>query len=149
MFSRGAKVVAALLGGAALSLAVPMLPAVGQGSPPVAGVRLSSPAKVADGGAVAFVPVLIACPAGAQPFVQVQLTERSGHLIAQGFGNTFNVVCTGGIQQVVVAVTPSNAPFVAGVAFGRANISVCSPFDGCSSGFDQRNVKLVVKHKPV
>jgi len=122
-----------------------MLPAVGDSSPPVAAIRLSSPARIADRGAVAFVPVLIACPAGDQPGIQVQLTERSGHAIAQGFGSGFNVVCTGGIQRVVIAVTPTNKPFVAGVAFGQAQMFDCSPFVGCATGNDQRNVKLVVK----
>ena len=139
----GAKVAAAILGAAGVTLAIPMLPAVGQSSPPVAGIKLQSPAKIADKGAVVFVSALIACPAGDTPNVNVELTERSGHAIAEGDGFA-DPTCTGGIQTVSLAVSPQYAPFISGIAFGQGEIEDCNAFS-CSQAFTQRNVKLTVK----
>jgi hypothetical protein len=141
-----AKVAAALMVGGGLALAVPMLPAVGQSSTPVAGVKLQGSGTYADGGAVAFVSVLVACPAGDEPGLGVSLTEKSGHAIASGSGSPATLVCTGGIQTVKVAVTANNKPFVAGTAFGEADFFDCNNA-GCASAYDQGNVKLVAKKK--
>jgi hypothetical protein len=141
-----AKVAAALMVGGGLALALPMLPAVGQSSTPVGGIRLQTSGTYADGGAVAFVTVLVACPPGDEPGVSVSLTERSGHAIASGSGSPAALVCTGGIQAVKIAVTPTNKPFVTGTAFGQADLFDCNPFE-CFSVTDQRNVKLVAKKK--
>jgi hypothetical protein len=128
----------ALVGIAAVPAAIGIqaLPAVGQSSPSVAAIRLGS-GKIAARGAVAYTSAIIACPAGAQAFIQVQLTERSGNGIAQGYGNA-QPLCTGNIQDISVPVTASIKPFVRGTAFGQAQIFLN---DG-SNNSDTRNVKL-------
>lgn len=145
-FKLMAKVAAALMCGAGLTLAIPMLPAVGQSSPPGNAIRLKSPAVIADRGAVVFATISFTCPAGDEPSLSLTITERSGHFIAQGFGNPPQEVCTGDNQKATVAVTPSNRPFVAGTAFGQASLFDCS-FDGCSNSTDQGNIKLAFKKK--
>jgi hypothetical protein len=140
------KVAAVVMCGAGLALAVPMLPAVGLNSTPVAALRLQSSGTFADGGAVAFATALVACPAGDQPGLSITLTEKSGHAIAQGSGSPPALVCTGGIQTVKVAITPENKPFVAGTAFGQADFFDCN-LGGCASSNAQGNVKLVAQKK--
>jgi hypothetical protein len=136
-----AKLAALAVVGFPVMLAVQALPAVGQSSPPVAGIRLGSGAKIADRGAVVFSHVLIACPAGDSTVVQVQLTERSGGGIAQGFGFA-NPTCNGNIQTITIPVPAANKPFVHGTAFGQASIDVFDPSGGFNSNSDSRNVKL-------
>lgn len=136
-----AKLAALAIAGVPVMLGVQALPAVGQSSPPVAGIRLVSGAKIADRGAVVFSHVLIACPPGDSTVVQVQLTERSGGGIAQGFGFA-NPTCNGNIQTISVPVPAVNKPFVPGTAFGQASIDVFDPIGGFNSNSDSRNVKL-------
>jgi len=145
MFKTGVKFAAALMGVAGMTLAVGILPAVGQASVPVAGIKLKAPGLVADRGAVVFESVLIACPAGDEPNVSIEITERSGNAIAQGDAGV-NPVCTGGIQTVSLAVTPVNKPFVVGTAFAQAEIFDCGPF-GCAQATSQGNLKLKLKAK--
>ncbi len=122
------------------ALAIPALPAVGQSSAPVAGVRLTGKGTIGARGAVASTGVQIACPATDVAFIQVQVTERSGNAIAQGTGQS-QAKCNGNIKTVSVPVTPVNKPFVVGKAFGEASIYICD-MNGCSSNTDARNVKL-------
>jgi hypothetical protein len=132
------KVVAATAGG--LALALPQLPAVGQSSSPVAAIRLASSARIADRGAVAFPTATVVCPEGDVGQVSIELTETSGHAIAQGYGYDL-VNCTGQFQDVQVALTPSLKPFVVGNAYGQSSIFVCD-LSGCGSNNSNRTVKL-------
>jgi hypothetical protein len=131
----------ALIGvvGVPATIGIQALPAVGQSSPPVAGIRLGS-GRIADRGAVAFVTVHIACPAGDPTNVTVQLTERSGNGIAQGGGFT-QATCNGNIQDVTVPVPAFNRPWVRGTAFGQGTIEVFDP-SGVNGNSDARNVTL-------
>lgn len=140
--SRTAVFAAGLIGVAAITFALPVMPAVGQASVPTAAIRVKPQGKIADRGAVAFVPVRIACPAGMQAEVGVSLTERSGKNLATGTAYTERT-CTGAFQTVTVTVTPTNAPFVRGTAFATANLILCAPF--CSGTTDQRGLRLVKK----
>lgn len=127
--SNRTKLSGALIAGMGLALAVPASQAVGLSSPPSPTIRVVSPGKIADRGAVAFVTVRVACPAGEQQSASLQLTERSGNGVAQGFGSA-PVSCTGNFQRVTITMTANTKPFVPGNAFAQAQLFAECAFPG-------------------
>jgi hypothetical protein len=107
----------AIILGSALAAAIPVLPAVGQDSPPHPVVDIGTGRLVAKGAAV-DVPVTYTCGPGdlVFGFLDVQLSQRTQQgRLAQGFGFTDDIVCDGTPHTVIVRVTPD--AFFGGVAF--------------------------------
>jgi hypothetical protein len=107
----------AIILGSALAAAIPVLPAVGQDSPPHPVVDIGTGRLVAKGAAV-DVPVTYTCGPGDLVFgyLYVDLSQRTQQgRLAQGFGFTDDIVCDGTPHTVIVRVTPD--PFFGGVAF--------------------------------
>jgi hypothetical protein len=107
----------AIILGSALAAAIPVLPAVGQDSPPHPVVDIGTGRLVAKGAAV-DVPVTYTCGPGDLEFgfLEVQLTQRTQQgRLAQGFGFTNDIVCDGTAHTVIVRVTAGS--FFGGVAF--------------------------------
>ena len=107
----------AIILGSALAAAIPILPAVGQDSPPHPVVDIGTGRLVAKGAAV-DVPVTYTCGPGDLDFgyLFVNLSQRTQQgRLAQGFGFTDDIVCDGTPHTVIVRVTPD--PYFGGVAF--------------------------------
>ena len=76
--------------------------------------------------------------------VFVQVTERVGSAIAQGFGFT-SVSCDGSMQKITVVVTAnSEKAFKRGHALAQSQISGCLKI--CGSESDSRDI-LIAKAK--
>jgi hypothetical protein len=113
-------------------------------------VELGDTGTVIAKGAGAVVPVEVTClPSEIPPFpfppfpgsgVSVQLTQRSGNRIAQGFGSA-NVVCDGTPQTVYVQVTAQQAPFKNGQALATATMYHCD-VSGCHPASDSEEIEL-------
>jgi hypothetical protein len=131
--SAGAVVAFALPAGAAVSLQ--------SQSPPVAAVKLGDRAKLDAKGAVVFPTVKVTCSPGSFAQLTVQVTEAVGNDIASGSTSQEIEPCTGKVQNLTIAVTPTNHPFRKGVAFGQAWLTVCS--FGCHTFRDEHNIQIV------
>jgi hypothetical protein len=113
-----------------LLLGLPLL-AVGVATPASAqtapSVEVSSATVVARGAALDLTAT-VTCGAGYIGYLSINVTERSGSGIAQGYGST-SFVCTGEPQTVTVSLIAqgSGAPFRVGTAVLNASISACSP----------------------
>lgn len=68
------------------------------------------------------------------------VTEAVGNNIASGTAYTY-VSCTGNVQSVTVAVTPTQHPFRKGTAFGQARLSSCTT-GGCLEASDERVIQI-------
>jgi len=148
--------IAAVVLGLALALAVPVLPAIGQQSPPMsppdspptspplrAEVSLTGTGRIEARGAVTFVEVEASCTGAAEGDLFVRVTQRRLLRVTEGSGST-TIPC-GEPATVEVAVTPSRglAPFRGGNAFAAADLAVCSPVTGtCATADDEQVVRL-------
>jgi len=135
---------AAVVVGAGLAFGIPALPAVGQVSPPaIMSVQLTGEATLVAKGAALSVPVEVRCPAGS-PFqgLSVQVTQRAGSKIANGFGGTNDFVCTGATQIVTVTVQAQGAAFKKGPAAGQATLFACTTDFGCTSVTDTGTIDI-------
>jgi hypothetical protein len=97
----------AIILGSALAAAIPVLPAVGQDSPPHPVVDIDTGRLVAKGAAV-DVPVTYTCGPGDLVFgyLYVNLSQRTQQgRLAQGSGYTDDIVCDGTPHTVIVRVT--------------------------------------------
>ena len=115
-------------------------------------VRVGDTATLTAKGAGVLVPVDVTCtgfgfpPPPFPPFpggsnsVSVQLTQRSGNRIAQGFGSAA-VTCDGIPHTVDVLVTASQAPFKHGSALATASMFLCD-FSGCHGASDSRDITV-------
>ena len=130
----------AVVAGVAAGFVVPPLTAVSESSPPAPTVRIGRTATLGAKGATLKVPVTFNCPPGDGGSLQVQVNERSGNGIAQGFGGR-NITCTGGIQHVVVTVTAFDKPFKPGTAHVQAFLYECGQFD-CTQTTVDRDVRV-------
>ena len=104
---------------------------------------MNSPATLVAKGAGADLTVQIECAGARSAFVDVSLTERSGSLIASGFGST-QVGCTNQNQTVLVHVTAqSGKVFKKGTGIADGFISACTTnFKVCGSEEDQRTIDI-------
>ena len=123
------KVVAAVVAiaaGAVLALFVAGGPAVAFFSGGLfLDVQVESPATLVARGAAVDVPLEVTCNATGSAFVQVNVTQKAGSGVAQGFGST-EVGCTGSGQQVIVRVQASGGKtFKQGTAVADAQIFGC------------------------
>jgi hypothetical protein len=91
-------------------------------------VQVESPATLVARGAAVDVPLEITCNATGSVTVYVQVTQRSGSGIAEGFGYT-SVGCTGSGQRVVVRVSAFSGgkSFKQGTAVADAEVFGCRP----------------------
>jgi len=115
-------------------------------------VRLGDTATLTAKGAGVLVPVEVTCagfgfpPPPFPPFpggsnsVTVQVNQRSGNRIAQGFGSA-NVTCDGTPHTVDVLVTAQQAPFKHGTALATASMFVCD-FGGCHTATDSHDIQI-------
>jgi hypothetical protein len=116
--------VMAIAAGALVATVLPSSADVSAQSPPVAAVRIESPATLVARGAAVATQVTVVCQPGAPGFLGVEVTENAGGKIAKGFGST-NITCTGGFQTITVnVVAEPTIPFRAGTAFGDAFLSL-------------------------
>jgi hypothetical protein len=137
------RLLAAIGVGGGLAFAVPVLPAVGQVSPPaVVSVEVGDEASLVARGAAVLVPVEIRCPAGSTGFLSVRVTQRAGSRIASGVGSTSDFVCTGATQTVEVLVPAQDQAFKKGAAIADASLFVCGP-TFCGSVSDTENIEIV------
>ena len=140
---RALGIAAAAVGaGAAMALALPAGAAVSlqSQSPPVGAVKLGNRATLDANGAVIFTALGVTCPPGTEAFYTVTVTEAVGNNIASGSVSSEVDACTGSPEQFSVAVTPTQHPFRTGVAFGQAQLTVCS--FTCKTFRDQHNVQI-------
>jgi hypothetical protein len=115
-------------------------------------VELGDTATLLSKGAGLVVPVEVTCdpnqfpPFPFPPFpspspsVSVQVTQRSGNRIAQGFGYA-PVMCTGTPQTVNVQLTAQQAPFKHGTALATATVFLCDS-TGCHSASDTEEIRI-------
>ena len=137
------RLVAAIGVGGGLALAIPVLPAVGQISPPsVLSVEVGDEATLVARGAGVLVPIEVRCPAGGTGFLSVRVTQRAGSRIASGSGSTSDFVCTGATQTVEVLVHAQGQAFKRGPAVAEASLFVCSEFF-CEQVTDTENIEIV------
>ena len=137
------RLVAAIGVGGGLALATPVLPAVGQISPPsVLSVEVGDEATLVARGAAVLVPIEVQCPAGSTGFLSVRLTQRAGSRIASGSGSTSDFVCTGATQTVEVLVHAQDQAFKRGPAVAEASLFICGPFF-CEQVIDTENIEIV------
>jgi hypothetical protein len=72
----------------------------------------------------------------------VQVTQRAGSRIANGFGGTSDFACTGATQVVNVLVPAQGNAFKKGPAVAQASLFACSPDFGCQSVTDTENIDI-------
>jgi len=119
--SRWAKIAAPIVFGATIALTIPTLAAVGQNSPPGNAVAFAGNATLVAKGLQVTVPVQITCPAGIGGQINVNLSERSGKAIAQGYGYS-QVGCTGQPETLLLTVNAQNVVFKPGTALASASL---------------------------
>lgn len=104
-------------------------------------VQVESPAHLVARGAAVDVPLEVTCNATFAD-LQVNVTQKSGSGVAQGFGFT-SVGCTGSGQQVTVRVQASGGKtFKQGVAVASAEIFGCRS-NVCGSETDSEVIDIV------
>jgi hypothetical protein len=104
-------------------------------------VQVESPARMVSRGAAVDVTLEVTCnsPFGADVFVNV--TQRSGSGVAQGFGFE-SVGCTGSGEQITVRVQASGGKaFKQGTAVASAEIFGCNNVT-CGSETDSEVIQL-------
>lgn len=133
----------ALVGaGAVLALLSTSSPAVGYYSGGLfLDVAVQSPAHLVAKGAAVTVPVQVTCTANGDAYVSVQVTERVGNKIANGYAST-SVSCTGGYQTLLLTVPASGARrFAKGQAVASADIFGCTR-TFCGSEQSQSTIRI-------
>ena len=134
----------AIVGGFAAAALVPVAPALSEELPPplVIDVEVVNTATVGARGSVAFVTVEFSWTRDPDfAFVSVQLAQRSGSGIAEGFGDA-EVTCDGALQEATLPVTASGRAFKKGIAFASASGVICD-FESCAEDQDAEEIQLV------
>ncbi|MCA1672626.1 MAG: hypothetical protein LC799_10630 [Actinobacteria bacterium] len=103
-------------------------------------VALGGSGTLVAKGAGVVVPVTVTCAPSQFNSVDVQLSQRSGNGIVQGYGSA-NVVCDGTPHTVDVLVSAQGAPFKQGAALARASMFVCD-FSGCHQASDSGEIRI-------
>jgi hypothetical protein len=129
--------------GAALAFAMPASAGVNlqSESPGVGAVDLGKRARLDANGAVVFAPVTVACMPNAYAYLTVKVTQANGDSIASGQKTREVKPCNGKKQKVELSVTPTQRPFRTGVAWGEAELSVCTNY--CRSLSDEHLITIV------
>jgi hypothetical protein len=96
-------------------------------------------------GAAVLVSAEVTCdPTTTSKSLSVQLTQRAGNRIVQGFNSTDAFVCDGTPQTVEVAVSAQNRPFRKGAAVAQATLFACDEFFNCGNvAADTEEVEVV------
>ena len=130
--------------GAALAFAVPANAGVNvqSESPGVAAVALGAKARLDAEGAVVFAPVKVTCAPGSDAYLTVTVTQAVGDAIASGQRSRTISPCTGKPQKIELAVNPTQRPFRKGVAYGAAELGICTPAR-CTTVVDEHNIQIV------
>jgi hypothetical protein len=140
--ARLAVAVVAILAGSVLALFATTGPAVAFFSGGLfLDVQVESPARLVSRGAAVDVTLEVTCnsPFGADVFVNV--TQRSGSGVAQGFGSE-SVGCTGSGEQITVRVHEfGGKPFKQGTAVVSAEIFGCNNVT-CGSETDSEVIEI-------
>jgi len=106
-------------------------------------VQVQSPATLVSRGAAVDLPLQIVCTSN-RAEVDVQVTQRAGSEIAQGFAFT-DVTCEGDLQQVHIIVPAGGGKaFKKGTAVVQAQIFGCLGRT-CGSESDTATIDLVKK----
>ncbi|MGH2717181.1 MAG: hypothetical protein ACRDJU_01195 [Actinomycetota bacterium] len=115
-------------------------------------VRIHDGTLITKGAAVS-VPVTVTCPPTTVPpgfnSLSVQVIERSGNGVAQGFGSPDTVTCDNAPHTVDVTITDSGQKaFKNGTAFGSASLEVCtlSGPQPCTTATDSRDITISNGH---
>jgi hypothetical protein len=88
-------------------------------------VQVQSPARLVARGAAVDVPLEVTCSGTSSADVYVNVSQKAGSGVAQGFGYT-SVGCTGSGQQVIVRIQASGGKtFKQGTAVASAEIFAC------------------------
>ena len=137
----------AVAAGAVLAFALPAGAAVTvqSQSPPAATVKLGSTATLDANGAVVFAPVKVVCRPGQYASLSVTVAENVNGDIASG--TTYQEIeqCDGTVQNLQVAVIPTQKAFKKGIAFGQAKLEY-SGNNGYHTAVDQHNIQIVERH---
>jgi hypothetical protein len=125
----------------ALGLAVAVVPTLSAVAQPTLTIEVGDTATLIAKGAAVSVPVTYSCSSDSSDSlfgtIGVRVTQRiGGKMVAQGQGQTSDLICDGTLRIANIAVTPSNnAAFKQGVAFvDQANFFACDEFV-CTSVF--------------
>lgn len=113
-------------------------------------LQVDKTAKLVARGAALSVTVVVTCdpstmspePKPPAPSLSVQVTERVGRTVENGYGSASDVVCDGTPHTVPVWVTAQSRGFRRGVAFAKADIFSCDEF-GCTGASDAREIRIV------
>lgn len=109
---------------------------------------------LADGAAVA-IPLRVSCDRGTVPNVGIEISQRSGRMVAKANGGENGFVCDGTPHDVQVFVHAQQFAFSRGTAFVTASVFSCNigfppiplPFPGSSttgcSARSSRTTRLV------
>ena len=137
-----AAAVVAIIAGASFALFAPSGPAVAFSSGGLfLDVQVESPARLVARGAAVDVPLEVTCNAIGSASVSVNVTQKSGSGVAQGFGFE-NVGCTGSGQQIVIRVQASGGKtFKQGIAVATAQIFGCNNIT-CGSETDSETIDI-------
>jgi hypothetical protein len=106
-------------------------------------VQVESPARLVARGAAVDVPLEVTCSGTSTADVFINVSQKAGSGVAQGFGFT-SVGCTGSGQQVVVRAQASGGKtFKQGPAVASAEISGCTAnFSVCGSETDSEAIQV-------
>jgi hypothetical protein len=137
------KMGAALFVGGGLTLAMPVMNAVGQGSPPTSSVSINPNATLLARGVAVEVVLRVVCPASSSTAqIGTTLSEAIGGRTVTSSSNFQSITCTGTTQRVVALITAPGIPWKTGPALAQATISQCTPFTGCTSASAFKVVKI-------
>jgi hypothetical protein len=104
-------------------------------------VQVQSPARLVARGAAVDVPVEVTCNASGPVDVFVNVSQKSGSGVAQGFGSA-SVGCTGSGQQIVVrAQAFGGKAFKQGTAVASAEVFGCRP-NICGNETDSEAIQI-------
>jgi hypothetical protein len=111
---------------------------------PTGTVEIEDTALLLANGAAILVSVDVACdPTTTFKSLSVQLTQRAGNRILQGFNSTDAFVCDGTPQTVELAVSASSRPFRKGVAAAQATLFACDQFSCGNVAADAEEIEIV------
>ena len=111
---------------------------------PTGTVEIEDTALLLGNGAAVLISAEVTCDSTtAFKSLSVQLTQRAGNRILQGFNSTEAFVCDGTPQTVEVAVSASGRPFRKGVAAAQATLFACDEFSCGNVATDAEEIEIV------
>jgi hypothetical protein len=127
----------------ALATAILLIPTLAIAQP-TGTVEIEDTAPLLAKGAAVLVSAEVTCdPTTTFKSLSMQLTQRVGNQIVQGFNSTNVFVCDGTPQTVELVVSASGRPFRKGVALAHATLFACDQFSCDNVAVDTEEVKIV------